>query len=68
MRIKSFFGSAGQDRFLSRKRNQNKTIKPSEGVFTLKYDFAAIEPKWQKRWEEAKVYAAGDRSETQFRG
>ena len=24
----------------------------------MKYDFAAIEPKWQKRWEEAKVYAA----------
>ena len=24
----------------------------------MKYDFASIEPKWQKRWEEAKVYAA----------
>ncbi len=24
----------------------------------MKYDFAAIEPKWQKRWEEARVYAA----------
>ena len=23
----------------------------------MKYEFAAIEPKWQKRWEEAKVYA-----------
>ena len=31
-------------------------------MFTLKYDFAAIEPKWQKRWEEAKVYAAQDSS------
>ena len=28
----------------------------------MKYDFAAIEPKWQKRWEEAKVYAAQDGS------
>jgi leucyl-tRNA synthetase len=32
-------------------------------VFTLKYDFAAIEPKWQKRWEDAKVYAAEDKSD-----
>jgi len=31
-------------------------------VISLKYDFAAIEPKWQKRWEEAKVYAAEDHS------
>ncbi|MCI9221895.1 MAG: leucine--tRNA ligase [Oscillospiraceae bacterium] len=28
----------------------------------MKYEFAAIEPKWQKRWEEAKVYAAGEHS------
>jgi leucyl-tRNA synthetase len=28
----------------------------------LKYDFAAIEPKWQKRWEDAKAYAADDHS------
>ena len=28
----------------------------------MKYDFAAIEPKWQRRWEEAKVYAAEERS------
>ena len=28
----------------------------------MKYDFAAIEPKWQKRWEDAKVYAAQDGS------
>ena len=32
-------------------------------VFDLKYDFAAIEPKWQKRWEDAKVYAASNHSE-----
>jgi len=32
-------------------------------VFGLKYDFASIEPKWQKRWEEAKVYAAETGSE-----
>ena len=31
-------------------------------MFALKYDFAAIEPQWQKRWEEAKVYAAEDNS------
>ena len=24
----------------------------------MKYDFASIEPKWQKRWEQAKVYSA----------
>ncbi len=24
----------------------------------MKYDFGSIEPKWQKKWEEAKVYAA----------
>ena len=29
----------------------------------MKYDFAAIEPKWQKRWEDAKVYAAEDKSD-----
>ena len=28
----------------------------------MKYDFAAIEPKWQRRWEEAKVFAAQDNS------
>ena len=32
-------------------------------MIPLKYDFAAIEPKWQKKWEEAKVYAADDHSE-----
>jgi leucyl-tRNA synthetase len=32
-------------------------------VCALKYDFAALEPKWQKRWEEAKVYAAADHSD-----
>ena len=29
----------------------------------LKYDFAAIEPKWQERWEEGNIFAASDRSE-----
>ncbi len=29
----------------------------------MKYDFAAIEPKWQKRWEEAGVYKAVNGSE-----
>ena len=29
----------------------------------MKYDFAAIEPKWQKRWEEGKIFAAADHSE-----
>ncbi|MDE7244777.1 MAG: leucine--tRNA ligase, partial [Oscillospiraceae bacterium] len=29
----------------------------------MKYDFASIEPKWQKRWEDSKVYAAADNSE-----
>ena len=24
----------------------------------MKYDFAAIESKWQKKWEETKPYAA----------
>ncbi len=29
----------------------------------MKYDFKSIEPKWQKRWEEAKVFEAMDNSE-----
>ncbi len=29
----------------------------------MKYDFAAIEPKWQERWEKAKVFAAADKSD-----
>ncbi len=32
-------------------------------VCALKYDFASIEPKWQKKWEEAKVFAAADKSD-----
>ncbi len=32
-------------------------------VCALKYDFASIEPKWQKKWEEAKAFAAADNSE-----
>ncbi len=31
-------------------------------VCALKYDFASIEPKWQKRWEKAKVYTPEDQS------
>ena len=31
-------------------------------MISLKYDFAAIEPKWQERWEEAKVFSASDKS------
>ena len=29
----------------------------------MKYDFASIEPKWQKRWEQAQVYAASNHSD-----
>ena len=29
----------------------------------MKYDFAALEPKWQKRWEEEKAYAASNHSD-----
>ena len=29
-----------------------------ESVMELKYDFANIEPKWQKKWLEEKVFAA----------
>ena len=32
-------------------------------MIKVKYEFAAIEPKWQKKWEEAKVFAASDRSD-----
>ena len=32
-------------------------------MISLKYDFAAIEPKWQERWEEAKVFSASDKSD-----
>ena len=35
-----------------------KTIDSEESVRDLKYDFASIEPKWQKKWEETKVFAA----------
>ena len=34
-----------------------------KGVIFLKYDFASIEPKWQQRWEEAKVYSASSNSD-----
>ncbi len=29
----------------------------------MKYDFKSIEPKWQKKWEEAKVFEAKDNSD-----
>ena len=29
-----------------------------ESVITLKYDFGSIEPKWQKKWQEEKTFAA----------
>ena len=29
----------------------------------MKYDFKQIEPKWQQKWEEAKVFCAEDNSE-----
>ena len=36
----------------------------------MKYDFAAIEKKWQDKWEESKPYAAitGDKSRPKFYG
>lgn len=32
----------------------------------MKYDFAAIEKKWQEKWEQEKPYAAvtGDKSQS----
>ena len=29
----------------------------------MKYDFNAVESKWQKKWEEAGAFLADDRSE-----
>ena len=29
----------------------------------MKYDFKKIEPKWQKKWEDAKLFEAEDFSE-----
>ena len=29
----------------------------------MKYDFSAIESKWQKRWEEAHIFEAQDASD-----
>ena len=36
----------------------------------MKYDFAAIEKKWQDKWEESKPYAAvtGDTTKPKFYG
>ena len=28
----------------------------------MKYDFRSIEPKWQKKWEEAGIFKAEDNS------
>ena len=29
----------------------------------MKYDFSAIEKKWQKRWDDAKIFCAEDNSD-----
>ncbi len=35
----------------------------------MKYDYISIEPKWQKRWDEAKIFeASGDHSKPKFYG
>ncbi len=35
----------------------------------MKYDYITIEPKWQKRWEEAKIFeASSDHSKPKFYG
>ena len=34
-----------------------------ERTHTMKYDFSAIESKWQKRWEEAHIFEAQDASD-----
>ncbi len=35
----------------------------------MKYDYISIEPKWQKRWEEAKIFeASNDHSKPKFYG
>ena len=35
----------------------------------MKYDYISIEPKWQKRWEEAKIFeASSDHSKPKFYG
>ncbi len=41
-----------------------------ESVMNLKYDFTAIEKKWQKRWEEEKTFACktGDTTRPKFYG
>ena len=32
-------------------------------MIALKYDFASIEPKWQKKWQETGVYKTADHSD-----
>lgn len=41
-----------------------------ESVIDLKYDFTAIEKKWQSRWKEEKTFACqnGDTSKPKFYG
>ena len=35
----------------------------------MKHDYISIEPKWQKRWEEAKIFeASSDHSKKKFYG
>ena len=35
----------------------------------MKYDYISIEPKWQKRWDEAKIFeASSDHSKKKFYG
>ena len=43
-------------------------VKIQESVIDLKYDFAAIEQKWQKKWLEEKTFAChtGDTDKKKF--
>ncbi len=53
---------------LSWRRPSGQTIQ--ESVITLKYDFTAIEKKWQTKWKEEKTFACqtGDASKPKFYG
>ena len=35
----------------------------TERKIIMKYDFTSIESKWQKRWEDAQIFAASDASD-----
>ena len=39
------------------------TDNSKKDIYKMKYDFKSIEPKWQKRWEDAKVFEAKDNSD-----